>query len=39
MYGDLGLIMDDESVPPQKEKGFHDDNLKNVLNGSDQSIK
>lgn len=27
MYGDIGLIVNDPSRPPQTEKGFHDSTL------------
>lgn len=31
MYGDLGLIMNDPSRPPQSEKGFRDDSLTKLV--------
>lgn len=31
MFGDLGLIMNDPSRPPQTEKGFRDDKLEKLL--------
>ena len=31
MFGDLGLILNDPSVPPQAEKGFNDNKLKALL--------
>jgi hypothetical protein len=31
LYGDLGLIIKDPKRPPQTEKGFHDDDLTNLL--------
>lgn len=41
MYGDLGLIINDPQRPPQTEKGFHDDDLTNLItNGTgNQSIQ
>lgn len=32
MYGDLGLIIKDANRPPQTEKGFHDQELTNLIN-------
>lgn len=35
MYGDLGLVINDPARPPQQEKGFHDEELRNmILKGS-----
>lgn len=31
MFGDLGLILNDPSRPPQTEKGFRDDKLQKLL--------
>ena len=32
MYGDLGLVINDPLRPPQKEKGFHDNELYDLVN-------
>lgn len=31
MYGDLGLVIKDPSRPPQSEKGFHDEELRQMV--------
>lgn len=31
MFGDLGLVIKDPSRPPQIEKGFHDDELRDII--------
>ena len=31
MFGDLGLILNDPSCPPQTEKGFKDEKLSKLL--------
>ncbi len=31
MYGDIGLILNDPSKPPQSEKGFRDDVLTKLV--------
>ena len=31
LYGDLGLIIKDPRRPPQTLKGFHDDELSNLI--------
>ena len=31
LYGDLGLIIKDPRRPPQTLKGFHDDDLHNLI--------
>lgn len=31
MFGDLGLIMDESTRPPQVEKGFQDNDLKDLI--------
>jgi hypothetical protein len=31
MFGDIGLIINDPLRLPQKEKGFHDDDLKGLI--------
>lgn len=32
MFGDLGLVIKDPKRPPQTEKGFHDEELYNLVN-------
>ena len=34
MFGDLGLIINDPNRPPQKNKGFHDNELTEMLRGA-----
>lgn len=31
LYGDLGLVIKDPARPPQKEKGFHDSELYDLV--------
>ena len=31
MYGDLGLVIKNRDRPPQTAKGFHDDDLRNII--------
>jgi hypothetical protein len=38
MYGDLGLIINDSSRPPQTEKGFHDEDLNRLIWKGDNSL-
>ena len=35
MYGDIGLISDDPSVPKQLTKGFRDDDFKKMIRAPD----
>ncbi len=37
MFGDLGLIINDPNRPPQKNKGFHDPELTDMLRGAGSS--
>ena len=40
MFGDLGLILNDPSRPPQSEKGFRDDKLTHLLeSGSNEALQ
>ena len=34
MFGDLGLSINDPNRPPQKNKGFHDNELTEMLRGA-----
>ena len=35
MFGDLGLISNDPSIPKQESKGFRDDDFKKMIRSPD----